>query len=126
MVYCQNCGAQISEKAPICIKCGVATSAVGAYEETDLSENRTINMLIPIGVPAVAFIAGYLGVFSIVESVLTFCGMLQCLPFCGAVSLVAGIPAFVYVKSGAKKGLLRTLFGVIAGALSIIIWLLKS
>lgn len=32
-MFCQNCGAEISEKAAICVKCGVLTSSQGILRQ---------------------------------------------------------------------------------------------
>ena len=45
MKYCQNCGAQIDEKAIICPKCGVQVAPLGGAKET---KNRTTAIILAL------------------------------------------------------------------------------
>ena len=37
-MFCQNCGAEISDKAVVCVKCGCAVNGVRFYRENESKE----------------------------------------------------------------------------------------
>ena len=45
MAFCQNCGAQINDKAIVCVKCGVAVVPIAATQKTMSSEWLTAVLL---------------------------------------------------------------------------------
>jgi hypothetical protein len=100
-MFCKNCGAQIDDKAVICVKCGVPVKTVGP----DLAENACVRMLIPIGRSGWAIAAGYFGLLSLI-------------PFVGVLAILFGILALRDIKAHPEKhGAGRAWFGIIAGVL---------
>ena len=108
-MFCQNCGAEISDKAVVCVKCGVA---VPRYVPTASSDDDpAIRMLVPVGRTGTSIAAGYLGLFSLI-------------PFVGVLALILGIIAIVDInKHPEKHGLGRAWFGAIMGGLSTLFYL---
>ena len=109
MAFCSNCGAQINDNAVVCVKCGcsVATKPVSSNES-----DAAIRMLIPVGRSGWAIAAGYLGLLSLI-------------PFFGIIALIVGIVAVKDLKKHAEKhGAGRAWFGIIAGGLSLLIYLI--
>lgn len=41
-MFCKHCGAEISDKAAICVKCGVATAPSGALDSGEKSDKTRI------------------------------------------------------------------------------------
>jgi len=109
MAFCSNCGAQISDKAVVCVKCGAAVSQKNGPVASS-SDNAAIGMLIPIGRSGLAIAAGYLGLLSLI-------------PFVGVLAIIFGVLAVRDIKSHPDKhGLGRAWFGIITGALTTIFY----
>ena len=108
-MFCQNCGAQISDKAVVCVKCGVAVPQVVATASS--VDEPAIRMLVPVGRTGMSIAAGYLGLLSL-------------FPFVGILALLLGIAAIVDInKHPEKHGLGRAWFGAIMGGLSTLFYL---
>ena len=45
-MFCNNCGAEIADRAVICVKCGVANSPVGALDRS--SKSRTVFVVLGV------------------------------------------------------------------------------
>ena len=111
MSYCQTCGAQISDKAVVCVKCGVAVPQK-AVAPSAINEDAVLRMLIPVGRSGLAIAAGYLGLLSL-------------LPFVGVFALVVGLFAILDIKKHPDKlGLGRAWFGVIMGGVFSLLYLI--
>ena len=107
-MFCQNCGAQINDQAVVCVKCGCTVSkTVGLPSDGD---DAVIRMLVPVGRSGWAIAAGYLGLLSLI-------------PFIGVIAMAIGIFAVRDLrKHPDKHGAGRAWFGIIAGALSVLIY----
>lgn len=107
-MFCSNCGAQINDKAVICVKCGVMVQKASQ----DVAENAGMRMLLPIGRSGWAIAAGY-------------CGLLSIIPFVGVLAIVFGILALRDIEAHPEKhGAGRAWFGIITGIIFSIITLL--
>ena len=110
MAFCPNCGAQVSDKAVVCVKCGVAIPQKSAPEP--LSNDAALRFIIPIGRSGWALAAGYLGLFSL-------------LPFFGVLAVIIGIVAVYDIKTHPDKhGLGRAWFGIIMGVVTTALYAL--
>lgn len=109
MRFCQKCGAQIAvDQAVICVKCGAPIQTTAATGD----ENAAIRMILPVGRSCLSLIAGYLGLLSLIPGI-------------GVLSIVVGLLAIRDIKSHPEKhGLGRAWFGVTAGGVSVLFWLL--
>lgn len=107
-MFCPNCGAQISDQAVVCVKCGreIPKSAVPAPADDD----AVLRMLVPVGRSGWAIAAGYLGLLSLI-------------PFVGVLAIALGIVAVCDLrKHPDKHGAGRAWFGIIAGGLSMLMY----
>ena len=77
-MFCTKCGAQIDDKAVICVKCGC--SVANASPSTSAGDNAALRLLVPIGRSGWAIAAGYIGLLSFI-------------PFVGFLALALGIVA---------------------------------
>ncbi len=111
MAYCSNCGAQISDRAVVCVKCGVSViPRTSTSASDDSTESQLLRLVIPIGRSGWAIVAGYLGLFSL-------------LPFVGLLAILFGILAVIDIqKHPQRHGLGRAWFGIIVGAISTVAW----
>ena len=110
MAFCQNCGAQMSDKAVFCVKCGVAVPQKTIVASTT-NDDAALRMIIPVGRSGLAIAAGYLGLFSLI-------------PLFGIFALVIGILAILDIRKHPEKhGLGRAWFGVIMGGGSLLLYL---
>ena len=109
MAFCPNCGAQISDKAVFCVKCGVGIPQRNV-QIVSASEDAAMRLLIPIGRSGWAIAAGYLGLFSLI-------------PCFGVFAILIGIIAVLDIKKHPDKhGLGRAWFGIAMGALTTIVY----
>ena len=72
-MFCKNCGADISEKAAICVKCGVPNTPAGDFDKSD--KTRTAYILLGIflgGLGIHNFYAGRTGI-AIAQLLITLC-----------------------------------------------------
>ena len=107
MAFCTNCGAQISDKAVFCVKCGVGIQPKNP-RAVSTDEYATMSLLIPIGRSGWAIAAGYLGLLSLI-------------PYVGVFAVLIGIVAVLDIKKHPDKhGLGRAWFGIAMGVLTII------
>lgn len=107
MAFCPNCGAQISDKAVVCVKCGVGVQPKNA-QAISANEDAALRLLIPIGRSGWAIAAGYLGLLSL-------------LPCFGVFAILIGIVAVLDIKKHPDKhGLGRAWFGIVMGVLTIV------
>lgn len=106
MAFCTNCGAQLSDKAVYCVKCGVA-----APQKSIPNSEEALKFVIPIGRSGWAIAAGYLGLLSL-------------LPFFGILALILGVVAVRDIKRHPERfGLGRAWFGIVMGALTSLFYL---
>ena len=109
-MFCTKCGAQIDDKAVICVKCGCAVA--NASPSTSAGDNAALRLLVPIGRSGWAIAAGYIGLLSFI-------------PFVGFLALALGIVAVRDLhKHPDKYGAGRAWFGIIAGGLSSLVYLM--
>lgn len=107
-MFCSNCGAQINDRAVVCIKCGCAVSQAVPSAPSD--DDAVLRMLVPIGRSGWAIAAGYLGLLSL-------------LPFVGVLAVTIGIVAVRDLrKHPDKHGAVRAWFGIIAGGLTMLLY----
>ena len=110
MQFCPKCGAQIADNAVVCVRCGCSVAA--PQGTSSIESNGAIRMLIPIGRSWWAIAAGYLGLLSLI-------------PFVGIFALVTGILAVNDMKKHPEKhGAGRAWFGIIAGGLFTLLYLI--
>jgi len=106
MAFCQHCGSLLEADAAYCTKCG---KAVGPIASTD--DNAALRWLIPVGRSGWAIAAGY-------------AGLLAVFPIVGQLAIVFGILAIRDIKKHpGRHGLGRAWFGIVAGALATLVWL---
>ncbi|MGN0847561.1 MAG: DUF4190 domain-containing protein [Kiritimatiellia bacterium] len=111
-MFCPNCGAQISDKAVVCVKCGMGIPQKKIPAASASGDSELLRCLIPVGRSVWAIIAGYLGLLSFIPGV-------------GVLAIAFGIMAIHDIKQHPDKhGLGRAWCGIILGALSIPIWCL--
>ena len=97
-MYCMHCGAEINDKAIVCVKCG------GSCVQTP-DDNSALRMVLPIGRSGLAILAGYLGLFAMTVVVAPF-------------ALLVGILALRDIRKHPEKhGRGRAWFGIVMGAL---------
>jgi hypothetical protein len=102
MPFCSTCGAEVSDKAVMCVKCGASLVRVSDLQSND---ERALRMLLPIGRSGWAIASGYLALFSV---------LLVFAPF----ALLTGILALRDIKKHPDRhGKGRAWFGIIMGAL---------
>lgn len=103
---CPHCGAMITQVASTCRGCGGAVRPA-VRESADTAVER---LLAPVGRPASAIAAGYLGLFSV-------------LPFFGIAAIVVSLFALRTLKRNPRlSGRGRAWFGLIMGALMTMIY----
>lgn len=85
-MFCSNCGAQIDDKAVVCVKCGVLTGNVPVTQVTEPSNAEGYDWLTTL---LLAWFLGYLGVHSFYTKRTTI-GILQLITLggCGIWQLV--------------------------------------
>ena len=106
-MFCQNCGAQINDRAVVCVKCGCS---VAKSVSSSVDDNAALRLIVPIGRSGWAIAAGYLGLLSLI-------------PLFGVLALVFGIIAIRDLRKHPEKhGAGRAWFGIIAGGLSVLIY----
>lgn len=111
-MFCSNCGSQINDKAVICVKCGCSVDSATAVISTN--NDAALRLLVPIGRSGWAIAAGYLGLLSII-------------PFAGVLALAIGIVAVCDLKKHPEKhGAGRAWFGIIAGGLSLLFYVIYA
>lgn len=66
MKFCRNCGAQIDEKAVICVKCGVPVSG------SNISQDTNVNIQTKKAGNGAATASMVLGIIALIASVITF------------------------------------------------------
>lgn len=77
-----------------------------------LSENAGMRAVMPIGRSGFAITAGYLGLCSVIPGV-------------GILAILFGILAIVHVsKNPLKHGMGRAIFGIVAGLISIVVYVI--
>ena len=115
-MFCQNCGAEINDKAVVCVKCGVAVSRKSVPVNSS-EENAALGLIIPIGRSGWSIAAGYLGLFSLV---VPFVGLIL-----GIGAVICGVIAVSDIKKHPeKRGLGRAWTGIVLGSVMTIIWLI--
>lgn len=97
MSFCQSCGAEVNDKAVVCVKCGVALSGTGAspaLQSGDVSDKEWLPTLL------LCFFLGFLGVHRFYTGH-TGIGIAQLLTFggCGIWSLID----FIMILTGGLK-----------------------
>jgi hypothetical protein len=106
-MFCKECGAQISAKVAICIKCGVPTDYSSVTPKASQNNGEALRMVIPVDRSGYAIAAGYLGLFSV---------MLLPAPL----AILFGILALKDIKSHPEKiGKGRAWFGIIMGGIFV-------
>lgn len=101
-MFCRECGKEISDKAVVCVNCGVSTIQPS---NANASSDAAIRMLLPVGRSGYAIAAGYLGLFSV---------LLIFAPF----ALLFGILGIKDIKKNKDKhGMGRAIFGIIMGGI---------
>jgi hypothetical protein len=106
-MLCKKCGAQISDRAVICVNCGVSTEA-GQSRAGPGQKSAALRMVIPIGRSGYAIAAGYIGLFSVLVIPAPF-------------AILFGVLALKDIKRHPDKfGKGRAWFGIIIGSLVIL------
>jgi len=102
-MYCPKCGTNNDDNAFRCTNCSAVIQPVPVYQSSDIGDNAGIRMILPVGRSALAIIAGYLGLFSLIL-----------IP--APLALVFGILAVMDIKKHPKRhGMGRAVFGIIMG-----------
>jgi hypothetical protein len=104
-MYCPKCGTQNDDNAFRCINCSAVIQPVPVYQSSDIGDDAGMRMILPVGRSALAIIAGYLGLFSLIL-----------IP--APLALIFGILAVIDIKKNPKKhGMGRAIFGIIMGVI---------
>ena len=107
-MFCKECGEGINSKAVVCIHCGVATVVP---QKTGSRHSAGLRLVLPVGRSGYAIIAGYLGLLTLI-------------PFVGIGALFFGILGVKDIKKNEDTyGMGRSIFGIIMGGLSTLIYL---
>jgi hypothetical protein len=107
-MFCTECGEDINSKAVVCIHCGVSTVVP---QETGSRNSAGLRLVLPVGRSGYAIIAGYLGLLTLI-------------PFVGIGALFFGILGVKDIKKNEDTfGMGRSIFGIIMGGLSTLIYL---
>ena len=110
-MYCTACGTEFMNGARFCQSCGVPRTHRGKSVEQIESE---LHLVLPMGTPLSAIIAGYLGLFSV-------------LMFPAPFALVTGFVGLAQIKkNGGHYGKVRCWVGIILGGIFtlLILWLI--
>lgn len=97
-MFCTNCGAEIDDKAVVCVKCGVAVKPVS---ETASGSNEWLTALL------LCFFLGWLGVhrFYTKNNDIAVAQLVLGVLSCGVISGVWALVDFILILSGSyKKG----------------------
>ncbi|MCX6883058.1 MAG: DUF4190 domain-containing protein [Verrucomicrobia bacterium] len=105
-MFCTECGEQINDRAVVCVHCDAPT--VAPPRGTN-QPDAVVRMLLPVGRSGYAIAAGYLGLVSILGIFAPF-------------ALLFGILAVKDIRNNPEKhGMGRAIFGIIMGALGLIV-----
>jgi hypothetical protein len=114
-MYCPHCGAPNDDNNYRCTKCArVIQTVQQAVVVTDLGDDATARMLLPVGRSGLAIAAGYFGLFAL-------------LIFPAPLALILGLLAVRDLRRNPKKyGMGRAVFAIVTGALgtAVIVWLI--
>lgn len=111
-IYCTLCGEQNLENNYRCVGCGEFLHEVPPPPGTDLSEDVSMRMLLPVGRSGWAIASGYLGLFSV-------------LAVPGPFALLTGLIAVREIRRNDKlHGMGRAIFGIIAGGIGTLLLIL--
>ena len=106
MRACPRCGTKISQEAKVCRGCGGSVEPL-MRDDDDIAG---MSMILPVGRPASAIAAGYLGLFSV-------------LPFFGIPAIVVSLFALRTLKRNPHlRGRGRAYFGLVMGVLFTLLW----
>jgi hypothetical protein len=106
---CPRCGTLITQVADRCRFCGADVTPV-VRDDGDVGSGTLERMLVPVGRPASAIAAGYLGLFSL-------------LPFVGIVAVVVSLFALRTLRRNPRlSGRGRAYFGLIMGAVMTLVY----
>lgn len=97
-MFCKNCGSEISDKAVVCIKCGVPVTPIYCESQNQVSNERIIVLLL-------CFFLGGLGVhrFYTKNIGIAISQLLLGILSCGLISWIWAIVDFVILLSGNYK-----------------------
>lgn len=97
-MFCKNCGSEISDKAVVCIKCGVPVTPICCESQNQVSNERIIVLLL-------CFFLGGLGVhrFYTKNIGIAISQLLLGILSCGLISWIWAIVDFVILLSGNYK-----------------------
>lgn len=111
-MFCTNCGAQVSDKATFCVKCGAKIPQTTIKTSSE-AEDAALRLIVPVGRSVWAIASGYLGLLSFLPLIGLVIGMLAV--FCGILAIVD------INKHPEKHGLVRAWFGIVMGGLMAIL-----
>ena len=97
-MFCKNCGAEINDKAAVCVKCGVAVKPVIA---ASVGNNEWLTALL------LCFFLGWLGIhrFYTKNNDLAIAQLVLGILSCGVISGIWAFVDFILILSGSyKKG----------------------
>jgi len=99
-MFCKKCGKEISNKAIICVHCGLEINEIN--NENNMSKD-TMRLLLPVDRSVYAMIAGYMGLLSVLGIFAPF-------------ALIFGILGIIDINKHQEKcGMGRSIFGIIMG-----------
>jgi len=131
MAYCSNCGAEISDKAVVCVKCGVSVPLRRSEDPADIATKEVaseFSRIPPRELSGWAVIAEYAGFFALLPTMVLVCLTTRHtgVPFLflttwGMLAILSGaVAVFGIKKTPRRHGLHSAYLGIGMGAIALL------